>query len=212
MTAHGYTHTVDESQGRAAQKRRTRAGIVAATRQLISDGKTPSIDEIASAADVSRRTIYMYFPTLDQLLLDATVGLLSESAVDGALETERYGDDVVARADALARAFVETADDALPFGRKILKLTVDAPRTDDGARRGYRRIEWIERAVEPLRPRLTDEQHQRLVSSLAVVLGWEAMIVLRDVRGLDAVQEEAALRWAARALVEAMISEADESG
>ena len=100
----------------------------------------------------------------------------------------------------------------MPFGRKILKLTVDAPRTDDGARRGYRRIEWIERAVEPLRPRLTDEQHQRLVSSLAVVLGWEAMIVLRDVRGLDAVQEEAALRWAARALVEAMISEADESG
>ena len=69
----------------------------------------------------------MYFPTLDQLLLDATVGLLSESAVDGALETERYGDDVVARADALARAFVETADEALPFGRKILKLTVDAP-------------------------------------------------------------------------------------
>ena len=87
------------------------AGIVAATRQLISEGKTPSIDEIASAADVSRRTIYMYFPTLDQLLLDATVGLLSESAVDGALETERYGDDVVARADALARAFVETADE-----------------------------------------------------------------------------------------------------
>jgi hypothetical protein len=38
------------------------------------------------------------------------------------------------------------------------------------------------------------------------------MIVLRDVRGLDAVQEEAALRWAARALVEAMISEAGESG
>ena len=62
--------------------------------------------------------------------------------------------------------------------------------------------------LEPLRPRLTDEQHERLVSSLAVVLGWEAMIVLRDVRGLDTAQEEAAMRWAARALVEAMISEA----
>ena len=34
------------------------------------------------------------------------------------------------------------------------------------------------------------------------------MIVLRDVRGLDTAQEEAAMRWAARALVEAMISEA----
>ena len=46
------------------------------------------------------------------------------------------------------------------------------------------------------------------MSSLAVVLGWEAMIVLRDVRGLDTAQEEAAMRWAAHALVEAMISEA----
>jgi hypothetical protein len=62
--------------------------------------------------------------------------------------------------------------------------------------------------VEADGARLTDEQHERLVSSLAVVLGWEAMIVLRDVRGLDAVQEEAAMRRAARGLVEAMISEA----
>ena len=100
----------------------------------------------------------------------------------------------------------------MPFGRKILKLTVDEPRADDGTRRGYRRIEWIERAVEPLGPRLTDEQHQRLVSSLALVLGWEAMIVLRDVRGLDADQEAAVLRWAARALVEAMVGEAGEEG
>jgi len=215
MTAHGYTHDVEASQardtqtsGREAQKRRTRAAIVAATRQLVSEGKTPSIDDIAEAADVSRRTIYLYFPTLDQLVLDASVALLSEATVDAALDTARYGDDAVARTDALVSALVHTANDALPLGRKILRLTVDAPRTTDGGRRGYRRIEWIERAVEPLRARLTDEQHERLVSSLAVVLGWEAMIVLRDVRGLDAVQEEAAMRWAARALVEAMISEA----
>ena len=104
-------------------------------------------------------------------------------------------------------AIVETANDALPLGRKILRLTVDAPPAVDGTRRGYRRVEWIERAVEPLRPRLTDEQHARLVSTLAVVLGWEAMIVLRDVRGLDAAQEEAAMRFAARALVDAMIRE-----
>ena len=37
------------------------------------------------------------------------------------------------------------------------------------------------------------------------------MVVLRDVRGLDTVQEEAAMRWAARALVEAMISDAGQA-
>src|SRR5262245_57005938 len=122
---------VEPRQPREAQKRRTRAVIVAAARKLVSEGKTPSIDEVAAAADVSRRTIYMYFPTLDQLLLDATVGLLSEATVDAALDSDAYGGDVVARTDALARAFIETAEDALPYGRKILKLTVDAPRTDD---------------------------------------------------------------------------------
>ena len=44
----------------------------------------------------------MYFPTVDQLLLDATVGLLSEATVDAAIDTERYGDDVVERTDSLA--------------------------------------------------------------------------------------------------------------
>jgi hypothetical protein len=65
--------------------------------------------------------------------------------------------------------------------------------------------------LEPLREQLTDEQYERLASALSVVLGWEAMIVLRDVRGLDGPDEERVLRWAARALVSAMLAEAGDS-
>jgi AcrR family transcriptional regulator len=196
-------------QGRLAQRRRTRNAIVAAAKQLISEGVTPSIDDVAAAADVSRRTIYLYFPTVDQLLLDATVGLLSEATVNQALQSEPHGDDGRGRVDELALALVRAAPEALPLGRKIIKLTVDAP-PEEGARRGYRRVEWIERAVEPIRDQLTEPHFERLVSALSVVLGWEAMIVLRDVRGLDATHEEEVLRWTARVLVEAAISEADE--
>jgi AcrR family transcriptional regulator len=191
-----------------AQRRRTRKAIVDATRQLITDGQSPSIDDIAAAADVSRRTIYMYFPTIDQLLLDAATGLLAETSVDAVLDPDRHGDDVFARADALAKALVDLAPKALPLGRKIISLTVDAPPANDGVRRGYRRIEWIERAIEPIRSQLDDEQYDRLVSALAVMLGWEAMVVLRDVRGLDAADEEAVIRWTTRALIEAMLAEA----
>src|SRR4051812_34481913 len=208
MTAYRYTRAMGErddrdpsarepaSSGRVAQRRRTRAAIVAAARQLVADGKTPSIDEIAAAADVSRRTIYMYFPTVDQLLLDATVALLSEATIDAALDAERFGDDVTARTDALAQTLVELAPHTLPLGRKIIRLTVDAPPADQGERRGYRRVEWIERAVEPLRDRVTAEQYERLVSALSLILGWEAMVVLRDVRGLDATREAEVMRWA----------------
>ena len=195
---------------RDAQRRRTRNAIVAAAKQLVAEGKTPSIDDIATAADVSRRTIYLYFPTVDQLLLDAAAGLLAETAVEDALDPDRHGDDALARADGLARALVQTAPEALPLGRKIIKLTVDAPQPADGARRGYRRVEWIERTVDPLRDRLTKKEFERLVSALSVVLGWEALIVLEDVRALDPRTEEDVVRWMVRSLVEAATREADE--
>ena len=125
--------------GRSAQRRRTRAAIVSATAELIAGGRTPSIDEIAAAAEVSRRTIYLHFPTLDQLLLDATAGLLS-GTVDEHLGHDD-GDDVLTRTDTLARALVDVAPTTLPLGRKIIALKVDAPPAEGGRRRGYRRPE-----------------------------------------------------------------------
>ena len=48
---------------RPAQRRRTRKAIVDAAMTLIAQGKTPSVADVAAAADVSRRTVYLYFPT-----------------------------------------------------------------------------------------------------------------------------------------------------
>jgi hypothetical protein len=45
--------------------------------------------------------------------------------------------------------------------------------------------------LEPLRPRLDDSSFERLVSGRAVVLGWEALIVLQDLRELFAVHDRA---------------------
>lgn len=220
MTAHCYTYRVaprqvqsagissDTSPGRAAQRRRTRAAIIAATQRLLKAGHDPSIDAIAAEADVSRRTIYMYFPTVDQLVTDATSGLLAEKTVDPFLDSPEFSADPVERVDQFARSLLEIADEALPLGRRILRLTVDSEPLPDAPRRGYRRMEWIERVLEPLRTQLTDEQYERLTSALAVVLGWEAMIVLRDVRGLDPADEERVMRWAARTLVTAILAEA----
>jgi AcrR family transcriptional regulator len=200
-----------EGAGRVAQRRRTRAAIVAATTRLIADGQRPSIDDIAAAADVSRRTVYMYFPTLDQLLLDATIGALSARRMEDALIAPQDGDDPVDRVDALVRTITSEAPSTLPLGRKIIQLTVDAavpPGPEGQPVRGYRRIEWIERAVGSLRDTLTEEQFDRLVSALSLVIGWEAMIILRDLGGLEPEREEKVMRWTARSLVQAMLAEA----
>ena len=189
--------------GRAAQRRRTRKAIVEAAGRLLAAGADPSINDIAAAADVSRRTIYTYFPTLDQLLLDAAIGAMNVD-VEAAMDT--IGEqDARARITALIGVLSDGMTDSLPLGRKLIKLTVDAPPADDGPKRGYRRIAWIERALEPVRPRLAADRFDQLVSALAVVIGWEAFIVLYDVRDLTAAQARAVITDAALALVDAAI-------
>ena len=192
--------------GRVAQRRRTRRAIVEATSRLLAAGADPSINDIAAAADVSRRTIYTYFPTLDQLLLDATIGAMNvsiEAAIDSSGEP-----DARARIAALVAALSDAMAGSLPLGRKLIKLTVDAPPADGGPRRGYRRIAWIERALEPVRPRLAPDRFEQLVSVLAVMIGWEAFIVLYDVRGLSADQAREVVTDTALALVDAALADA----
>jgi AcrR family transcriptional regulator len=194
--------------GRAAQRRRTRRAIVEATSRLLAAGADPSINDIAAAADVSRRTIYTYFPTLDQLLLDATLGAMNvsiEAAIDSSGEP-----DARARIVALVAALSDGMAGSLPLGRKLIKLTVDAPPPDAGPKRGYRRIGWIEAALEPVRPRLGPDRFEQLVSALAVVIGWEAFVVLFDVRGLSVDQAREIITGAATTLVDAALAQADD--
>jgi AcrR family transcriptional regulator len=205
------TPSQDET-GRFRQRRRTRAAIVAAAMELLAAGHTPSVSDVAEAADVSRRTVYLYFPTLDQLLLDATLGMLSQAAVDEAIEAADTGGDATERVTAMIRAFGSMSTETLPLGRSLIRLTVapaangtDAP----SPRRGYRRVAWIERALEPLRPQLDAAAFERLVSALAMVVGWEALIVLQDLRGLDPDDQLDTSLWAARALIRATLAEGD---
>ncbi len=189
-----------------AQRRRTRKAIVEATSRLLTAGADPSINDIAAAADVSRRTIYTYFPTLDQLLLDAAVGAMNPD-VENAIDAAGAGDPR-ARIAALIAAISEGMVQTLPLGRKMIKLTVDAPPAEPGPKRGYRRIRWIEQAIEPVRPRVAPDRFDQLVSQLAVVIGWEAFVVLFDVRGLDIEQASDVLTTAATAVIDAALTQA----
>ena len=190
--------------GRPAQRRRTRTAILDATVQLLRDGDTPTLDQIAAAADVSRRTIYMHFPTLDQLILDASMGALAGRDIDAEFEPDAPAAERVAT---IVDTLYDHAEEWLPLGRRMVAMTATNPPAD-GPKRGHRRVDWIQRAVEPLRERLTDEQHDRLVSSLSIVLGWEAMIVLRDIRGHPPDRERQVAAWTAQSLVRAILEEA----
>ena len=197
---------------RLAQKRRTRKTIVDATIALLARGETPSVNDVAAAADVSRRTVYLYFPKFDQLLIDATVGALSQPSVARAIEQTDAGEDDGARVERMVRALHHVTPELERLGRALIRLTVDTPASADGMpRRGYRRMEWIESALSPLRARIAPRLWRRLVCALAMVVGWEALIVQRDVCGLTAPEGEDLSVWAARTLVKETLREARRS-
>ena len=202
----------DDESGRFRQRRRTRAAIVAAAAELLRAGHTPSMTEVAEAADVSRRTAYLYFPTIEQLLLDATVGMLSQTRVDEAIEAADTPDgDATERVAAMIWALGDVSAETMALGRSLIRLTVEAPpAAGDGAtapRRGYRRIAWVERSLEPLRDQLDPAAFERLVSALAMVVGWEALVVLQDLRGLAPGDQVETSLWAAGALIRAALDE-----
>lgn len=192
---------------RPAQKRRTRKAIVDAAIALLTRGATPSVNDVATAADVSRRTVYLYFPSFDQLLLDATIGALSQTTIDRAIDTA--GDSAEARVECLVRAMQHVTPEVERLGRTLVRLTLDAPppAADADPRRGYRRIEWIEVALASWRERLEPAVWRRLVCALALVVGWEALLVQRDVCGLSLDEGEEISVWAARTLVRAALRE-----
>jgi AcrR family transcriptional regulator len=188
--------------GRERQRRRTRKAIIDAAVALMAGGAEPSVGEIAAAADVSRRTVYLYFPTLEHLLADAALEL-TRASVSPQFEAQR---DPEARLEALVRALQQGFAETEALGRTIIRHTVGAAgakATPGVPRRGYRRVEWIEQALAPLREALPPDRFERLVSALTLVMGWEAMIVLQDTRGLTAAEAEEICVWAARTLLAA---------
>jgi AcrR family transcriptional regulator len=166
------------------------------------------VAEVADAADVSRRTAYRYFPTQDQMLVEAALdGLrpIMESALEGA-PPGQTDNELEARVDILARNMQRLAVEHEALLRTMVRLTLVRPGGEKGPRRGTRRLEWIEEAVRPLRSRLGRAAYTRLVHALAVCMGIEALIVLRDICGLSTSRAEETSRWLARAVLRASLS------
>ena len=186
-------------QGRPNQRRRTRKDLLQAAARLLKQGKSPSLEEIAAEAMVSRATAYRYFPNVEALLVEAPLDM----AIPDAEEVFRDAPE----ADAQAR--VQRVNDAFeammaanePQLRMMLAHTVQrALRADDDTPpRQNRRSPLIEAALAPAALKNADV----LAKALAIVIGTESMVVFKDVLQVDDAEARAVRRWMIGALIDA---------
>lgn len=189
---------------RANQKLRTRKDLLVAAARLLQDGRTPTMDEVAEAALVSRATAYRYFPTLEALLVEAP---LQGAAPDAdALFADDPSTDPAQRVDKALDALQRMTYRNAPQLRIMLAQSLGAA-SGDAPRRQNRRTQLIEAALAPVRDQLNPSTYRKLCRALALVFGTEAMIVCSDVLELDEAAAREVTGWAAQALVRAALDD-----
>src|SRR5258708_40153220 len=114
-----------ELSGRTRQKQRTRDALVTAARDLVAQGQTPTVDEAATKASVSRTTAYRYFPNQRTLLGAAHPEIDTRSLLPDTAPT-----DVAGPLDAVITSFLRLTVGTASQQRRTLRVSFDPdPRT-----------------------------------------------------------------------------------
>lgn len=192
-----------ELAGRTQQKQRTRAALVTAARELVAEGLSPTVEDAAAAAEISRTTAYRYFPNQHALLAAAHPETIADS-----LLPEDAPSDPLARLDLVVENFLRLVLETEEQQRTMLRLSLLAEESERASlplRQG-RAIGWFTEALEPLRDTLGDDGLHRLVLAIRSATGVEALSWLTDVARIGRDDAAAILRWNAAALCRSAIA------
>ncbi|MGW3286843.1 TetR/AcrR family transcriptional regulator [Streptomyces sp. NPDC001002] len=207
------------TDGRRNQKLRTRRALVDAAVELVREGRPVTVADAAHKAQVSVATAYRYFSNPQDLLRETqTVARGFEALADLPDDPAERLDLVVSRT-----ADLQLGDEAV--WRAVLRAALErwtdpaagtgtgagaSPDTEAVPTRNRLRFDLTRAALEPLADTLPPDLHRRLTMAATMVYGVEALVSTRDVCGLDPEESKDVMRWAARALLEAVQREAAE--
>jgi len=185
--------------GRVNQKERTRQALLQAARELLDEGRSPTVAQAALRALISEATAYRYYSDAQSLLRDALA--VNWPGLETDLAQIRAIDDIGERARIAAEAM---ANNVLANERHVRTLISMAysPASDAGLRPGFR-FRLIEAVLEPLANTSDQTELRRLELALATVISAEACLTLKDVCKIPNDQIIEITAWTARQLITA---------
>jgi AcrR family transcriptional regulator len=188
--------------GRTAQKSRTGKALIAATRALIAAGRTPTVEEAAAEAGISRTTAYRYFPRQRDLLTAAFPFIEMPS-----LLPDTAPPDAGARLDQALDRYLRVMLDNEQALRTALRLSLEDPKGTRPLLRRGRALPWIQQALEPVRSTLGDAGIRRLATAIRAIAGIEAFVWLTDVADMARPDAVELMKWSAQGVLRAALSE-----
>jgi AcrR family transcriptional regulator len=192
---------------RRNQRLRTRKDLLLAAARLLKAGKTPTMDDVAEEALVSRATAYRYFPSLERLLVEAPLDdAMPDPRALFAGDSTMSAEDRVDKAEAALHAMIcrNEAQLRVMLAHSLMQTTATNGASPTPIRQN-RRTPLIEAALAPVRDQLDNTSYKRLCAALAMVFGTESMLVFRDVLSVSDQEARKVKSWAVRALVRAAL-------
>jgi len=158
---------------------------------------SPTVEEAAAEASISRTTAYRYFPNQKALLVAAhpEIEILTLLPEDAGTDPE---DRLLSAVEAFTRQIVEAEQQHRTMLR--LSLEPDTSPRELPLRKG-RAIGWFEDALAPLMPELGEEGVHRLAVAVRSAVGIESLVWLTDIGGLSRDQASEVMRWSAQAML-----------
>lgn len=180
-------------EGRVEQKLQTRTEILKAAKVLMQKRKKITLEDVATQAGISRATIYRYFSNVDLLFTEASLDVYHRSPEE--LIKEADGQSIEQSILFLQKYYNHLAQKHENGFRRYLSTALSESVSSKKKIRGARRVSALKLALKPFRKQMSAKTIRNLTHISTILMGIDALVVAKDVCGLNNRQTSELLQW-----------------
>ena len=181
-------------EGRVNLKLQTRSLILKSARDILNRESKITLETVAEHAGISRATIYRYFSNIELLTTEAL--LHARFLRPEELRDQVQGKNLKETVHALQSHYNNMSRENELVFRRYLSATLIESIHSNKKLRGARRVEAMKLSLEPFENLMSRKDFDRLVNIATLLMGIDALLVCKDVCGLNNAETDELLEWA----------------